>query len=176
MVVRTTNSGQRDIWITRLDSARVLKPLLTSPADERAPTLSPDGRWIAYNSDESGRMEVYVRAFPGMGARYQVSLDGGAEPVWSRRGNEIFYRNGTDMLVAAVRTAPQFEVTGRTPLFSNNEYVVGGYEPFYDVTPDGEHLVMVRSPNRSAGLRLMVNWFEQVRAGQTADAVRETSR
>ena len=157
----------RDIWRVRLDSTRALTPLLHGPADEQMPILSPDGRWMGYVSDESGRQEVYVRSFPGMGARYQISLDGGTEPVWSPRGGEIFYRNGPAMLVAAVRTAPGFEVLGRTTLFTSNNYInSGGYDATYDVTADGQHLLMVRGLAVTSSMTLTLNWFDNLRAGR----------
>jgi Tol biopolymer transport system component len=170
MVVRTTSSTGRDIWRVPLDSTPTgLRPLLTSPADERGVALSPDGRWMAYVSDESGRQEVYVRAFPGMEGRRQVSLDGGLEPVWSRRGDEILYRNGPALLSATVRTSPQFEVISRQTLFTNPDYTLNAYEPNYDLSADGQRLVMVHGIGRSGGLSITLNWFENLRAGRTGD-------
>ena len=170
LVARTTTPTARDIWRIPLDSTRALRPLLTSPADEIGVTLSPDSRWMAYVSDESGRQEVYVRPFPGMGARYQVSLDGGVEPVWSGRGNEIFYRNGPLVLSATVRTSPTFEVVSRTALFSSLGYSLGGFEPMYDVAPDGEHFLMIRLSGRSSGLTVILNLFANLQAGRNGGA------
>ncbi|MEO8201029.1 MAG: protein kinase [Gemmatimonadota bacterium] len=170
MVLRTTSSTGRDIWRVSLDStATGLRPLLTSPADERGVALSPDGHWMAYVSDESGRQEVYVRQFPGMEGRRQVSLDGGLEPVWSGRGDEILYRNGAAFLSATVRTSPQFEVITRQTLFTNPDYVMNTYEPNYDLSADGQHLVMVHGIGRSGGLGITLNWFENMRAGRVGD-------
>jgi serine/threonine-protein kinase len=171
MVVRTTSSTGRDIFRVPLDSTtNGLRPLLTSPADERGVALSPDGRWVAYVSDESGRQEIYVREFPGMSGRRQVSLDGGIEPVWSRRGDEILYRNGPALLAAAVRTSPQFEVVSRRTLFSNPDYAINAYEPNYDLSADGQRLVMVRGIGRSGGLSITLNWFENLQAGRAGAA------
>jgi serine/threonine-protein kinase len=165
MIVRSTGPGGRDIWRVSLDSTRTLTPLLQSAADEIAPALSPDGRWLTYVSNESGRNEVYVRSFPGMGARYQVSLDGGNEPVWSPRGGELFYRNGADVLVAAVRVSPGFEVTNRATLFSNPDYSSSQYEATYDVSPDGQQFVMVRRTQAAASdLTITLHWFDNIRA------------
>ena len=100
--------------------------VLATPFNNCSPSLSPDGRWLAYTADESGRNEVYVRAYPGAGGRWQVSLEGGTEPLWSGRGGEIFYRNGDVMMSASVRTQPGFEVTGRTRLFTG-EYQTGNF-------------------------------------------------
>ena len=166
LVARTTGPTGGEIWRVPLDSTRVLRPLLHGPVDVVGATLSPDGRWMAYVSRESGRWEVYVRSFPGMGARYQVSLDGGLEPVWSPRGNEIFYRNGSAMLSAAVRTSPGFEVLGRTTLFADPAYRVGVNEPEYDLTPDGQRLLMVRLVGTTSGLAITLNWFDNLQAGR----------
>ena len=84
--------------------------LLGSPSDEVAPAISPDGRWLAYVSNESGRAEVYVRGFPDMAGRYQVSLEGGTEPAWSPRGGELFYRDGPALMAARLETSGTVEV------------------------------------------------------------------
>jgi serine/threonine-protein kinase len=164
LVVRSTSSNGRDIWTVPLDSIRSLRPLLTSRADEVGFSLSPDGKWMAYASDESGRMEVYVRAFPGMGARYLVSQEGGVEPVWSRQGHEIFYRDGPAFMVATVRATPSFTVTSRARLFSDPAYTLSSFEQVYDVSPDGRHLVTVRSQGENGGLTVTLNWFDNLRA------------
>ncbi len=132
MLVRTVGDpGSRDVWMASLDSLSQLKPLLTTPANEVAPALSPAGRWLAYGSDESGQDEVYVRSFPGMEERCQVSRDGGAEPVWSPRGGELFYRSGPLLMAAEFRAATGFDVIRRTPLFSDASYFSDGTHAVY---------------------------------------------
>jgi len=101
-----------DIWILTIGE-REPKPLLKTQFNEHTPAFSPDSRWLAYVSNESGRDEVYVIAFPGPGGRWQISTDGGAEPVWSRDGKELFYRNGDKMMSVSVETRPTF--TPSTP-------------------------------------------------------------
>ena len=165
MLVRTVGGpGSRDVWMASLDSLSQLKPLLTSPANEVAPALSPDGRWLAYVSDESGRDEVYVRSFPGMEGRYQVSRDGGAEPVWSPRGGELFYRSGPLLLAAAMRAGTSFEIVRRTPLFSDGSYLSDGTHAAYDVTPDGSHFVMVKRVQAGSYMTVILNRFGNLRA------------
>src|SRR5262245_63185630 len=79
----------------------VARPLVATPAEELAPAVSPDGRWLAYSSNESGRREVYVRPFPETSnARYQISVNGGTEPGWSRDGSELFYFDAASYMVA----------------------------------------------------------------------------
>ena len=166
MVVRTIgDSTGRDLWRVALDSGGPLQPLLHSPADEASVTVSPDGHWMAYQSDESGRQEIYVRSFPGMGARYQVSLEGGTEPVWSPVGREIFFRTGPLMTAAEVRTSPGFEVLRRTSLFSSPDFVTSAAIQEYDVAPDGQHFVMVRTLGSQPKLMVTLNWFQNLRAG-----------
>jgi serine/threonine-protein kinase len=165
MLIRTVDPvGKRDILLARVDSSARPGPLLATPANEVSPSLSPDGRWLAYASDESGRYEVYVRSFPDMSQRYQVSPDGGSEPVWSPRGGAIFYRAGPTMMMAAVREAPGFQVVRRTPLFSDDGYARGATYQNYDVTPDGTHLVMVRPLAGSGGLMVLLNRLEHLQA------------
>ena len=170
LVVLTSGPTGRDIWRVPLDSTRVLRSLLHGPANVSGATLSPDGRWMAYVSHESGRPEVYVRPYPAMGARYQVSLEGGLDPVWSPQGDEIFYRDASAMLSAAVRTKPGFEVLRRTRLFADPAYPLGPFEPQYDVAPDGGRLLMVRLLGTTTGLVITLNWFENLRAGPVGDA------
>ena len=166
MVVRTTGGpNNRDIWLVALDSARRPVPLLRSTADEVSPTLSPDGRWLAYSSNESGRYEVYVRSFPAMGARYPVSLEGGTVPVWSPRGGELFYRSGPVMMAAELRVGATFEVLRRTALFSNGDYVSDPTHQGYDVAPDGQHFVMVRNLGGTSHLTVTLHRFENVGPG-----------
>jgi serine/threonine-protein kinase len=136
LVLRTTGGvGSRNLWWAALDSAQRRSALLASPADEVSAALSPDGRWMAYASNESGRYEIYVRSFSSMGARHPVSLDGGTEPVWSPRGGELFDRSGPTMMAAEVRATTTFEVVRRGPLFTNAEYESDPTHAGYDVAP-----------------------------------------
>src|SRR5262245_6909860 len=96
------------------------QPFLKTQFNEHSPAFSPDVRWLAYTSDESGRDESYVMAFPGPGGRWQVSVDGGAEPLWSRDGKEIFYRNGDKVMSVAVETRQNFITSTPKLLFQGN--------------------------------------------------------
>src|SRR5207253_61861 len=90
IVYRTGTTNEADIWYRRFDGDTTPKPIANTSFLEWNPRLSADGHWVAYSSTESGRYEVYVRPFPGPGARYQVSTDGGQTPVWSRDGRRLF--------------------------------------------------------------------------------------
>jgi Tol biopolymer transport system component len=155
---------QRDIWVLPLEGDRTPRRLFDLPASqEEAPRISPDGRWLAFSSDLSGRYEIYVTSFPEPGARRPVSLDGGTEPVWSRDGRELFYRRGREMIVASVETRLEFRVRERSVLFEG-PYIQWRYHSDYDVHPDGRHFVMVKpgAEEQSARLVVVLNWFEEL--------------
>jgi eukaryotic-like serine/threonine-protein kinase len=157
--------AKEEIWRTGVDSGAAPSRVLATAFDNGAASLSPDGRWLAYIANESGRDEVYVRSYPGAGGRWQVSLEGGTEPLWSPRGGEIFYRNGDAMMAAAVRTQPAFEVTGRTRLFTGEYLAATNRVQAYSVTSDGKTFAMLQ---RVVGARqamvVTLNWFDQLRA------------
>ncbi len=143
-----------DIWLLPLEGDRTPRPILATEFSERLPSISPDGRWMAYTSDESGRTEVYVRPFPGPGAKVQISVAGGDQPTWSGNGREIFYRDATKMVAAAVQVSPAFGVTSRTPLFDDPFLRSGTLD--YDVMPGGG-FVMLRS-GAARQLIVVTNW------------------
>ncbi len=124
-------------------------PLLADAWDEKAPALSPDGRWLAYESNESGTDEVYVRPFPDTDAgKWQVSTSGGRAPVWAHNGRELFYIRPSparQMMVAAVETELTFRVGEREALFPlGSDYHLPARYAAYDVAADDKHLFMVR--------------------------------
>src|SRR5881296_733818 len=163
LLFRSGGAGPvRSIHTLSLQGPRTPQPFLVNEFENHSPSLSADGHWVAYASNESGRLEVYVRPFPGPGGRWQVSLDGGTEPVWARSGRELFYRNGTKLMVAAIALQPTFAVGARRTLFEGN-YVNDPVYRSYDVTRDGQAFVMVRSPKPSADFIVVLNWFDQLR-------------
>ncbi len=159
--------GGGDIFALRVGDS-VLTPLLSSPATELNPAVSPDGHWLAYSSDESGNEEVYVRPFPEVGsARWQVSTTGGAQPLWSSGGRELVYRNGgNDIVSAEIRTAPGFSVGQQRVLFSSAPYVSAGSYPTYAVTTDGRRFAMIRegAASQQSELIMTENWFQELKA------------
>jgi serine/threonine-protein kinase len=150
-----------DIWILGFDADRKPRPFLNTPAQEYAPAFSPNGRWLAYVSDESGQREVYVRPFPGPGARVTVSSGGGIEPVWGRNGRELFYRSADRMLVVSVRTEPVLAIGSAQALFAGR-YLVGDFGPAYDVSADGQRFLMVKPvpPKVPTQLHVAFNWLD----------------
>jgi serine/threonine-protein kinase len=160
-VVFTDNGGAQD-GIRRLafDSAPAARVVIPAAFSESAPALSPDGHWLAYQSDEAGRMEVYVRPYPDPGARVPVSVLGGSEPVWSRDGRELFYRSGDSLLAASVSLSPVFAITARRGLFAG-AFLSGGLFREYDVAPDGQHFVMIRGGSAKSVLIALHNVFDR---------------
>jgi hypothetical protein len=152
------------IWRLGLDSGATPQQLLASAFDNGSPSLSPDGHWLTYVTDESGRAEVYVRPYPGPGGRSQVSLAGGNEVVSSPAGNEIFYRSGDSLMAAAVRTSPRFEVTGRTTLFTGQYQTARYLDQDYAVARDGKSFFMIkRVVGSQQAIVVTLNWFEPLR-------------
>ena len=101
----TPTATGRDLWTLRL-SDRKQQVFLQTQFNEGEPMFSPDGRWLAYGSDESGRPEIYVQPYPGPGGKWQISAEGGTEPAWNHNGRELFYRQGNKMMAADVTTQP----------------------------------------------------------------------
>jgi serine/threonine-protein kinase len=166
VVVATGEKGDFDLDTLSLTGTRSLQPLMNSAFNEAWPALSPDGRWLAYQSDESGQPEVYVRGFRGVGGKYIISQSGGSEPAWSRDGRELFYRGvtaqGTSLIAAALQISPEFRVLSRTPLFDVEPYEGASPHANYDVAPDGKGFVMVHQGQLSQ-IIVVQNWQDEVR-------------
>ena len=137
--------------------------LLTTPFMERSPTISPDGRWLAYASTESGRDEVYIRPFPGPGGRRQVSSGGGSEPRWAHSGRELFYRSGSHIVAVEVRTDPSLALGSRRRLFSTGAYLTNLNHAAYDIMPDDETFVFIRSVGEAQQVVMVFNWFDELK-------------
>jgi Tol biopolymer transport system component len=154
-----------DLWVLRL-SDRKAQPFLRTPFNESAPQFSPDGHWLAYMSNESGRAEIYVQPYPGPGGKWQVSTDGGTEPVWNRNGRELFYRQGNRMIAVDVAMQTVFSASKPRMLFEGPYLPSAGNSPDYDVSPDGQRFLMVKAPEReqiSSQIAIVQNWFEELK-------------
>ncbi len=142
----------------------VVTPVVAGPLNKSSPRFSPDGRWLAYVSGESGRDEVYVQAFPGPGEKYTLSTEGGREVVWSRDGREIFYRDGDRMMVVPIQSEPTFRPGAPRMLFeapfASNP---GGY-PNYDVSLDGTRFIMIEMDATGLNeIHVVLNWAEELK-------------
>ncbi len=160
--------GTDDILALRVGVDSVPTPVVAGAFDEYEPALSPDTRWLAYVSDESGQPEVYVRPFPNTaGGKWQISTDGGIEPAWSRDGSELFFRNldGQSIEVADMQRGPS--VATRQLLLNlppQNDYERNQRNRLYDVAPDGRFVMIQRpgTPDVSGDLVVVQNWFEEL--------------
>jgi serine/threonine protein kinase/Tol biopolymer transport system component len=153
-----------DIWLWPLRSGGKPQSYLSTPFDEAGPMFSPNGRWIAFTSNETGRDEIYVRPYPGPGGKWRISSEGGSEPVWSRDGGELFFRSGDQMMSATVTASGGFRA-GRPTLLFEGPYDAGpSRHSNYDVAKDGRFL-MVRSEQRPAPtqLHVVLSWFSDLR-------------
>jgi eukaryotic-like serine/threonine-protein kinase len=155
------------IGMARLDDGDVTW-LLDDPFAQLRPRLSPDGRWMAYQSDESGRFEVYVRPFPAVHeARWQVSTDGGASPMWGPDGRELFYFHDAGLRRVPVATGATFSAGEPAHLFSI-DLPSDRLGPTYDIAPDGRLFLFVKTPPAEAGapvgpLLIVQNWHEELK-------------
>jgi serine/threonine-protein kinase len=158
--------GNHDIYALDLQTRRVT-PLLNSRFSERFPDFSPDGRWLAYSSNESGRSEVYVRPYPGAAGRWQVSQEGGMENAWSRDGRRLFYRWRGQVWVVDIRTDQGFRAGKPRMLFENEAYFEGTPIRTFDVSPDGQRFLMEKMDEMTSKpvteMTLVQYWFEELR-------------
>ncbi len=151
-----------DIWVLPLEAGAKPAPLLLTPANEGPARLSPDGKWMAYCSNDSGRSQLYVQAYP-QGARTQISTDGGCQPVWARHGRELFYRINDKVMAVALTTTPEFKAS-RPVLLFEGPYSYSYLNSNYDVAPDGRFVMIRKTPNASPVHAVVVlNWFEELK-------------
>jgi serine/threonine-protein kinase len=165
-----------DLWTVPLESdstgLRAGKPevFLQTPFNERDPAFSPDGRWLAYDSDESGAFQIYVRAFPDKGGKWQISSTGGVFPTWSLDGRELFFRNlDNQVMVASYSVKGDSFVADKPRLWSEKRLGVRGNTPTYDVAPDGKRIAALMSadaPGQQQAQNHVIfleNFFDELR-------------
>ncbi len=162
-----------DLWVVPMVGAHTPSVFLKTPFDALNGVFSPDGRWVAYESNESGRYEIYVRPFHPPGAKdsdaasgamqWQVSTAGGIEPVWQPNGKEIDYIDPSGAMMAAPITAGATTLAAGTPVRLFQAHITGGGENVrqgweYDVAPDGRFLIDTVSESAAAPITLILNW------------------
>ena len=154
-----------DIWTLGLND-RKARPFLKTPSNKSSPRFSPDGHWIAYTSDESGRIGVYVQPYPGPGGKWQVLTEGGTEPVWNPAGRELFYRSGSRMMTVPVTLAPEFSEGKPVTMFEGSWLPSPSDVAGYDVSRDGQRFLMLKPADEDQGVRQIVvvqNWVEELK-------------
>jgi Tol biopolymer transport system component len=155
-----------DIWVLRVGD-RKAQPFLRTQFNESVPRFSPDGRWIAYISNESGRFEIYVQPYPGAAGKWQISTEGGTEPVWNPNGRELFYRSGNKMMAVDITTQSGFAAGNPRTLFEGRYEPAPITNPNYDVSPDGQRFLMVKPVEREQAvptqINVVLNWFEELK-------------
>jgi serine/threonine-protein kinase len=157
----------QDIRVLSVDQRGASKPFVETQFREGGPAFSPDGKWIAYVSDESGRFEIYVRPFPGPGEKWPISVEGGNEPVWPRNGRQLFYRAGDAMMAVDVETRPTFSAGKPRKLFDTPYERSLALWANFDASPDGQRLLMVKRENASPAathINVVLNWLEELTA------------
>ncbi len=168
LLVNLLHQFSWDIFRVPLDSEPVGRSYLTTKAGETSPKFSPNGKWVAVVSDESGRGEVYVRSFPDPGAKVQISVAGGTEPTWSPDGSRLYYRTGSELLAARVSFSPTFTLWSRDTVLSglaaaNSGFGASYFGATYSVSRDGRRALTVLPDRDDFQLVVSPNWIMELR-------------
>jgi eukaryotic-like serine/threonine-protein kinase len=169
----SANTGNIDIFqLSPVTASSSPAPLIHGPFTEAAAEISPDGRWVAYQSDENGPFQIFVRPFPEVeSGHWQVSTNGGTRPVWARNGRELFYEsNGALMAVGVQAGGATFTAGNPVKVLDNPSYFFGNVGRTYDVSPDGQRFLMIKAGSpagQDAGGPMFVvveHWTEELKA------------
>ena len=163
-LVHNETSTSRNLHVLSMEGEFASQPLLHDAFTETAAAISPSGRFIAYSSNESGQNQIYVRPFPNVDdGKRQISRDGGIEPVWHPKEEELFYRNGSALEVVSIQTEPTFTAGSPAVLFTGN-YLTNPSNRQYDVAPDGQRFLMIKEEQTTtAQINVVLNWFEELK-------------
>jgi len=159
---------KNDIWLKNLQDSTASLFLGTS-AMEVSPMFSPDGNFIAYASDESGRLEIYIQPYPATGAKWQISTEGGQQPVWAPDGSKLYFWNETRMMKVEVNTKPIFKPSIPEVMFEfESKYILSGWIPRYDIHPDGSKFLMIKEGETieeqpEIKINVVLNFLEEVK-------------
>ncbi len=168
VVFEYTSSMQSDIGLISVEGDHARKPLLQEKYMEKDPRISPDGRWMAYASNESGKYEVYVRPFPEVNkGKWQVSTSGGNTPLWSPDDRELFYRSGDSAMAVPVETEPAFKPGKPTVLFRGTFPGYPGVDTpdftYWDISSDGKRFLMLKDAEAPRKINVVVNWIDELK-------------
>ena len=158
----------RDLWVQQLEPLEEPNALLEAPFEQSLPKISPDGRFLAYQSDVSGEFEIYVIPFPEGEGRWPVSNDGGRLPRWDRRGDQIYFVRDNDLMAVDVDTSEEFEHGTPYKLFSGADVETDllpglfGFNYYFDVAPDGQRFLVVKGVGQGrSDVVLVRNWWAE---------------
>jgi serine/threonine-protein kinase len=154
-----------DIWLFDIEE-RKARPLFRSGSNETHPMFSPDGRWLAYTSDETGQQQVYVISFPDGAGKWQISTEGGSEPLWSKDGRKLFYRAGERVMSVVIDEGGGFKASKPQMVFEGKYKIETiALLPSYDLAANGDRFVMMKSDGDATPTRLnlVVGWFEDLK-------------
>jgi Tol biopolymer transport system component len=165
--VKAGDTTQFDIWVLSMEGGRESRPFVNGPYNEKKPVFHPNGGWLAYVSDETGRFEVYVRQFPSGREKTLISTDGGNDPMWDPSGRTLYYRSGEKMMAIVIETEPYFTATQPKELFEGR-YEMNEWGTSYDVvdTPDGLRFLMIKPGQEGSmvtQLNVVLNWSEELK-------------
>jgi serine/threonine protein kinase len=159
----------RDIYLAPTESLAAMRPFIQTPVDETDPAISPNGRWLAYESLDSRRSEVYLRPIAGVGGRVRVSIDGGATPRWSSDSKTLYYLGPRRLMAATIASAPELSVVRRDSLFN----IAGTDDDLllnYDVFPNSREFVLVKGRIPESRMYMLVNWQQLLGKSTAAQA------
>ena len=160
------------VWTLSHDGETTTAPeVFADELNQVSPVFSPDGRWLAYMSLESGTLQVYVQPFPKTGAKHRVTQQGGRYPLWSPDGTELFYINGPQFMGIDIATEPAFSFGNEQALRIRGFLAAYGPTRPYDITPDGQRFLMVFPADQAGSvaetaeeqINIVLNWFEELK-------------
>ena len=174
LVYVSGDMGGINVGTLSMDNDHKMAPLLQEDFEETQPQISPDGKWMAYTSNESGKYEIYVRPFPGVnsGGPWQVSTEGGESSLWSPDGKELYYLSKDGAMAVSVETEPTFEPIKSEMLFEGSHLgLMQGNPHPWDIHPDGKRFLMIEESTGDASaeetprskINIVLNWFEELK-------------
>ena len=162
LLFQRDRTGRGELWYKDLRGDSTVRQVGSGPYGETGGRFSPDGKWVVYASGESGTSQVYVRPFPALTTRYQVSLNGGSTPVWSPDGKRIFYQADRQIVAATIASTQPFSIGLRMPILGRG-FSFNGIHADYDVAKDGR-IIALRPADDDAQLIVVHNWRAELRA------------